>query len=495
MKKALALILALIFCFMTAACAGEGKENVTSAVTTAEPEPQPKKDDTPLMAGFAEVDITPTELGFMPGGFEPVQAYTVIAPLYSNVAVFTSGGESVILISMDHLSFHEEYGNDIRKRISEATGVPTSNILIAATHTHSGMAVEYQLWFCPPEYEDTGRAADLTVEAAIKAWNSREPSKMGTGKTFNSRYSYCRDWYMSDGSISMNPGVKNPTLVKPISTPDYSVNVMRVDDMESDIKCFIVNYANHPDCVGEDIGYSPDFPGFIRERLKQEYGDDTVVLYFNGAAGDINCIDWKNGTHTEYYKGQFSTKNIGYGLAESIIKLNPSIKAEDTTPLIQTLDEKHATERRKKTEEQYEWAMNIYNSTNKGENYTGSDKVYMMEYATEDDSRLPDTVDLEIHTIQIGDWTMVGLPSEIYSEIGRGIVNASPYKNTVVVSLANGTNGYICPDYVLDAQCYEAVYSKYNSYTGWGTERMLVRESKKMLDKMYLEHLKNEMSK
>ncbi len=487
MKRLLSLILALAFCFVVAACAKDGTDAITTPQTTLaqNPEPPTCTEEAPLLAGFAEVDITPTELGQMPGGFEPVQAMAVVAPLYSNVAAFTSGDESVILISMDHLSFHEEYGNNVRKRISEATGVPTTNILFAATHTHSGMAVEYQLWFCPPELEDTARAADLTVEAAVRAWESRAPMQIGTGTTYNSRYSYCRDWYMKDGSIKMNPGVKHSDLVKPISTPDYYINVMRVDDLDGDIKCFIVNYANHPDCTANDIGYSPDFPGFIRERLKKEYGEDTVVLYFNGAAGDVNCIDWKNGTHTEYYKGINSPKNIGYGIAESIIRINSKIVADDTTPLIQALDEKHATERRKKTQEQYEWAMNIYNSTNKGQYYNGSDKVYMIEYATEDDSQLPDTVDLEIHTIQIGDWAIVGLPSEIYSEIGRHIKEASPYKTTLVFSLTNGTHGYICPDYILDAQPYEAIYSKYNSYTGWGTEDMLVRESKRMLTEMY----------
>ena len=275
MRKVLALILAVIICLVTVACAGEGGITPTTPSTTA-----PKPDPTPLLAGFAEVDITPTELGQMPGGFYPTQAYTVVCPLYSNVAAFTSGDESVILISMDHLSFHEEYGNDIRKRISDATGVPTSNILLAATHTHSGMSVEYQLWLCPPDIENTSRAADLTVEAAIEAWNNRAPSQMGVGRTQNSRYSYCRDWYMKDGSMKTNPGVQHANLDKPISSPDYSINVMRVDDLESNIKCFIVNYANHPDCVGNDIGYSSDYPGFIRERLKQEYGEDTIVLYF-----------------------------------------------------------------------------------------------------------------------------------------------------------------------------------------------------------------------
>ena len=72
---------------------------------------------------------------------------------------------------------------------------------------------------------------------------------LGTGKGEEKRYSFCRDIRMTDGSIKMNPNrTHRELMVAPISTPDYTVNVMRIDSAEGDVRGFIVNYANHPDC-------------------------------------------------------------------------------------------------------------------------------------------------------------------------------------------------------------------------------------------------------
>ena len=51
----------------------------------------------------------------------------------------------------------------------------------------------------------------------------------------------------------------------------------------------------------------------------------------------------------------------------------------------------------------------------------------------------------------------------------------------MVVELANGTNGYIPPDYVMDTAAYEAKISKYNSYCGKGTAEKLIRQSIRQL--------------
>ena len=180
MKKILALILALTFCVSVIACASDGKDAITTAATTLAPTPEPEPEPEPLRAGFAERDFTPTEIGgIMPGSTNTPAAYGVEKPLLANAAAFTRGDTSVILISMDILSFHEEYCNDIRKRINEATGVPEKNIMIAATHSHTSIAVEYQVWLVEPDEKTSGHAADMAVEAAIEAYENREEAKMG----------------------------------------------------------------------------------------------------------------------------------------------------------------------------------------------------------------------------------------------------------------------------------------------------------------------------
>ena len=56
---------------------------------------------------------------------------------------------------------------------------------------------------------------------------------------------------------------------------------------------------------------------------------------------------------------------------------------------------------------------------------------------------LPATRSVRIQTIRIGDTAIVALPMELYTATGREIRFMSPFANTIVVSLANGANGYM----------------------------------------------------
>jgi len=444
-----------------------------------------------MLAGFAEIEFTP-ESGNRPGGFTPSPAVGRDENgLFSNVAAFTSGGESVILISMDVLSFHAEYCNAMRKRINEATGVPEKNILIAAIHTHSSTPVEYQLWLCPPDKEITDMIADKTVEAAVAAWNSRSEAKLGVGQTYNNKHNFCRDFYLTNGDIAMNPGYDREDIVSPVTDPDHTVNVMRIDDANGNVKCFIVNYANHPCCHENREEYkhtfSADFPGYLRSSLKKKFGEDVKVLFFTGAAGDVNCIDYMYGTTKKFGSVRSGgdpecseRKIIGEALANDVEELNPRIYPIYNEPVIQSKSELHAAVRRKKTPEMIAWAKESEEMA-KTEEISTRRRAFMTEYLYDNDSNTPDTVDLEIQAIQIGPWAIIGLPGEIFTEIGKKIKANSPYPFTLIFELANGTNGYISPDYVQDTTVYEAKFSKYNSFTGKGTADMLVREATRML--------------
>ena len=50
---------------------------------------------------------------------------------------------------------------------------------------------------------------------------------------------------------------------------------------------------------------------------------------------------------------------------------------------------------------------------------------------------------LEVQVIALGDTAIVALPGEIFTELGRRIIAASPFASTMIVSIANGSHGYI----------------------------------------------------
>jgi hypothetical protein len=299
---------------------------------------------------------------------------------------------------------------------------------------------------------------------------------------------------MKDGTVRFNPGYDRDDIVRPTGSPDHSVNVMRVDGADGKVKGFVVNYANHPCCPERRPelrkSFSADFPGYLRRALKREYGEDVKVLFFTGPAGDVNCIDYMYGTTKKY--GSVSSggdpecserKIIGESLANDVEELNPRIFSTFDNPLIQSKSELHAAVRRKKTPEMIAWAKESEEMA-KTQEISTRRRAFMSEYLYDDDSATPDTVDLEIHTIQIGPWAIVGLPGEIFTEIGKKIKANSPYARTLIFELANGTNGYISPDYVQDSTAYEAKFSKYNAFTGKGTADLLVNESVRMLGEL-----------
>ena len=437
-----------------------------------------------LKVGFSEFDITPAVGKLIPGGFEPCHtSEPARGKLLATAAAFDLNGNSLILVSVDHLSFHTNTADRIRRRISDATGVPFDRILVAATHTHTGGQTDYQLWLCPPDLEIASMTEEGAVPAGISAFGNLSEAAIGIGAGEENRYSFCRDIYMTDGSIKMNPNRAHPELmIEPVDTPDYAVNVMRIDSAEGEVRGFIVNYANHPDCHAKNKkSFSADFPGALRRGLKRVYGEDIFVLFFNGTAGDINCIDWMRSTSDSYYGG---TKNapeaIGAGLTSTVVEINANIKATESAPEITAISKNITLARRYKTDADLKWAQEIAKDM---ASHNAKDRAFATEYL-EDDSDVSPEIEFEIHTVRLGDWAIVGLPSEIFTDIGRRIKTASPFKNTLIFELANGTHGYISTKTLHESTAYESTVSKVNACTAKDSADRIVAAALRQLEEL-----------
>jgi hypothetical protein len=437
-----------------------------------------------LKVGFSEFDITPPVGKLIPGGFtacltsEPARGKLLVT-----AAAFEVDGNPLILVSADTLSIQISTCDRIRRRISEATGVPFDRILVGATHTHTGGQTDYQLWLCPPDLEVASLTEEGIVSAAREAYGKLADAAIGTAKGEESRYSFCRDIRMTDGSITMNPNrAHRELMIAPIVTPDYSVNVMRIDSAEGEVRGFIVNYANHPDCHAKNKkSFSADFPGALRRGLKRVYGEDVFVLFFNGTAGDINCIDWLGTTSDSYYGG---TKNapeaIGAGLTSTVVGINANIKADNAAPKIEAISKEIVLTRRYKTTEDFAWAQQIAKDM---DSHSAKERAFATEYL-EDDGDVSPEIPFEIHTVLLGDWAIVGLPSEIFTEIGYRIKASSPFENTLIFELANGTHGYISTKVIQESTAYEAKVSKYNACTAKDSADRIVEATLRQLEEL-----------
>ena len=191
-----------------------------------------------------------------------------------------------MLIAVDNCGIKLDILNAYRSEISKECLLPTENIIITATHTHTGpvcaTASENEL---VKEYITFLKGKLMEVSKAAIADLSDAKMGYGVGKAEN--ISFGRRYIMKDGSIKTNPGVNNPDIVKPLGEVDERVSVLRFD-READSLVF-VNFTTHPDVVGGSK-ISSDWPGLTR-RCVEKAIDNTKCIFVNGAEGDVNHVN------------------------------------------------------------------------------------------------------------------------------------------------------------------------------------------------------------
>jgi hypothetical protein len=70
-------------------------------------------------------------------------------------------------------------------------------------------------------------------------------------------------------------------------------------------------------------------------------------------------------------------------------------------------------------------------------------------------------MEAEVQVISLGDQiAWVGLPGEIFVELGQAIKLASPFPHTIVVELANGSIGYVPNRRAYPEGAYEVISSR-----------------------------------
>jgi hypothetical protein len=88
-------------------------------------------------AGAATSNITPALGSAIIGGFLPFPATNVHDQLHAKCLVLDDGKTKLALVVVDLLGFHYIVSHEARKFIEQETGIPPTNVLISATHTHS----------------------------------------------------------------------------------------------------------------------------------------------------------------------------------------------------------------------------------------------------------------------------------------------------------------------------------------------------------------------
>jgi len=437
-----------------------------------------------LSGGAAEIDITPPVGARLAGYFSERLATGTHDSLHAKAVVLRQGAEQIALVSCDLLGIPLGVTTKARAQASRRTGIPLRNIVICATHSHTGPLFEGPLrdhfhqvaeakYFHDP-HEELDYPAFLVEQLAkviAAAQGNLRPAQLQAGVATQPGLAFNRRYWMKNGKVVFNPGQLNPDIVRPAGPTDPDVGILLARNVQTKQPfAGLTVFAMHSDTVGGTL-YSADYEYYLEQTLQAAFGKDFISAFGLGTCGDINHIDVSRKNTTS---GFAVAEHLGGTLGQTVLTVSPhlplinhpALAARSTTLQVplqevtpgQVSDARALLERLGDTNIPF---------------LTKVAAVRTLDLA----SRGP-TWPMEVQAFRLDARTaIVCLPGEIFVELGLAIKRASPFPHTLVISICNDR-----PSYVPTLKAFgEGSYEVTNARVKPGTGEMLVDSAVKLL--------------
>ena len=472
-------------------------------ITTNGGDPSPAKSDSnsSLLVGVAETDITPP-VGFpMAGYYHERLAEGTIDPLKAKAIVFRDGDTAGALVVCDLIGIATDLSREVRRRVSEKTGIPENNIAISATHSHTAPDYMKELYlYLGKEKQEELRATYVEqlingpVEAIVQAHANAKPSALTAGSATQAiPVSFNRRFVMRDGSVQTWQALSNPDVVRAAGPIDPEIELLVIRNPEDNTTRGIVsNFALHLDTVG-GMRWSADYPFFVERTLRKAFGPEVISIFGTGCCGDINHVDPAT---TDRNKAAYIGESIGTSISEQIAQLKP---VENTRLAVKSQVVQLPLE--DATREEVERSVQLVDLANRGgkveflEHVTAYKKLILdqlrhrepytktVDHITWGLSRslagVGETLPVNMTVMTIGnDVAIVCLPGEVFVELGLAIKHGSPFRTTIVIELSNAVESIYVPHRAAYAG---GSYEVTNSAVQPGSGEMLVETALTLL--------------
>ena len=430
--------------------------------------------------GIARINITPPPGAYVSGyRLRAERAWTVQDELWATALAVESNGTCLALITTDLLYLPHAIVGAVRRGILEHTGIPTDHIMVSCTHTHSGPETQEGALSVLGDAQDWKKRTDedylrvleaKLVGAAVMAWKRREPVAIGAGRG------------------ELRGCVINRR--NPQGVVDPEVSVLRIDPASRTWSGMLVNFTCHPTSMGPRVEapvISPDYPGHLARFLESLGDTETYVLFANGAAGnsgpwnfyfmgdDLRAGDIR-AAYTHQYRLEDS-QTLGRLVALEARKVWLQITPDHQGAVACAREPLHLPMRDWPTvdaaRQDLDRCQQVLARVKRGETIPREEKtrddmylerqiscfypgitveawgpVLGVQYAQEilrfaETQPAGRTIDTEIQAMAIGDTAWVGIPGELFVEIGLAIKKASPFRHTMIYGYTNDSVGYL----------------------------------------------------
>lgn len=453
-----------------------------------------------LQGAMGIVNITPPVGGRLAGHFYEILSTGVHDSLWAKSMVLEQGGQKFAFVFCDLIGLTSQISDSARKIASEQTGIPVKNIMISAAHSHTGpLFYGFQhTYFHKQALLDNGKdlhekvdypkfLVQQIIKSILLADHSLQPVDLQKGQAIETQLSFNRRYYMKKGPVLFNPGPLNPEILAPAGPIDTTVSILLMANRKTgDYIGGLTVFAMHADCIG-GTQMSADYPYYLEQTLKSKFGPQYISAFGLGTCGDINDIDVKK---DQPIYSEENTKKIGEQLGKDVINDLPLIKPV-SHPTLAVLSKKILLPLQVPSQEQIDSAKELINNLYKvsktgaylknagGESGDFLNRVKMSKYLSLENRK--SSVEVEVQAFRIDSNTViVGLPGELFVELGLSIKKKSPFKNTIVMTVCNDKTSYIPTKKAYAEGSYEVT----NSILKSGSGEMLVETALQLLNQL-----------
>jgi len=347
--------------------------------------------------------------------------------------------------------------------IERTCGIPASHVMIHCTHTHHAPSTMRVHGYDRDEVFSK-RVQEGIVKAVTEA-NARLSKAAlffceGEEKTVgqNSRM------LLGDGKIYWT-GPRDDA-VRPTGPFDPELPVLAFRDPAGDLKALLFNHSTHT--IGAVTGNfrSPAFYGLAAQELETELGG--TVAFLEGASGSTHRLD---------VAPDEALARIKQAVLDALARAEPhkvdrlAVIKRPFTFKVRTFDEA--------AEDQ---AVSEYCEKRIGRRAESVIAVFreMRELLASQQGEERTTW---VQVMLIGDVAIVGVPAELFTQLGVNIKRRSPLPNTYVAELSNDWIGYL-PDREAHKLGGYQVWTGLHSYAEPGTGERIVDQAVEMLKEL-----------
>jgi hypothetical protein len=377
----------------------------------------------PLKVGVAKIDSTPEKLEGLTTLWRKPYA-GVHDHIYIRALVLDNGKSVAGILAADLVEFGDTVA--LRERIAKEAGIPADHLILTASHDHAAPRAGI---VTPGAQAQVGGAAtaaystwlyDKIVEAFKQARAAEQPARMGIG-TGRAYVNTNRDEYDPEKGWELGVNYDRPS--------DKTVWVVKFETPAGDPIAVLFNYGVHSVVAGpENDQLTGDLAGAAERYVEAHYKDKAVALFTIGPAGDQNPTF-----------------------------IGPAQQPVEAAPMYQAVD----AEGFMLGAEVVRVAVRIKNLTDAAK-IGAEEKVISCPTKPRTTSAAPgqstqQAANLNIHLglIKVNEIAFTSVSGEVVTNIYYHLKQASPLKNTMMITLANDRIGYIIDDAAYDTPIFE----------------------------------------